>query len=567
MDEMEWDEGDVIQHGETLEKFFVFGCNSSPRKADHFVDRGKETGGSTTQSTSTLYAIKRDRSISVEMDDQLFLTNVKRGRKASNEGGEHLSRRKAGELFVDIPEDQMESPLSTPRGTHKNILVHASPRVIRTQSEDGSSEQEFQLFHSVSFAFCSVLCCRQQEFQLSTPVVRHSRSLALRRISSAVFNSPQFQVTTPSPARRQSSYGSSSGPEPMSIGTDDGLGRMDSISDEPDLETGKHDETDPPGHDVFSKPSARSGGPKATRRLPFHLKRQESDLFENEPTVTANDIAFLQADDSPNAEFKLGRRRTGKSPAEGTTPASSKRTNNRDDRRADQHLPTKDQDQDLTTQQSTFPRWGRSVQQQRIKRAVETFCLQDAQVIADGSALYALPCFRGKKEELMFITSHTLADVLKGRYDDGIDHYDIIDCRYPYEYAGGHIIGALNLFRAENIGEIMSWKDKDSNKRNVLIFHCEFSSQRGPAMMRLLRNTDRRHHADCYPYLCHPEIYLLEGGYKEFYAKYSHLCEPQNYVPMVHADHANDLKKFLTRSTSWHGRDFCFSKHSQTLLI
>ena len=32
-----------------------------------------------------------------------------------------------------------------------------------------------------------------------------------------------------------------------------------------------------------------------------------------------------------------------------------------------------------------------------------------------------------------------MANLIVGRYDDVIPNYRIIDCRYPYEYDGGHI--------------------------------------------------------------------------------------------------------------------------------
>jgi len=38
--------------------------------------------------------------------------------------------------------------------------------------------------------------------------------------------------------------------------------------------------------------------------------------------------------------------------------------------------------------------------------------------------------------------------------------------------------------------------------------------------LRYLRNEDRQSNKDNYPSLHHPEIYLLEGGYKAFYEKY-----------------------------------------------
>ena len=91
----------------------------------------------------------------------------------------------------------------------------------------------------------------------------------------------------------------------------------------------------------------------------------------------------------------------------------------------------------------------------------------------------------------------------------------IIDARYCYEYEGGHIRGAENFgmweeeaFLAEFFPPSLEEKpltpkplrstenenkenenivEKDTEKREIIIFHCEFSSARGPALMRLLR--------------------------------------------------------------------------------
>ena len=91
----------------------------------------------------------------------------------------------------------------------------------------------------------------------------------------------------------------------------------------------------------------------------------------------------------------------------------------------------------------------------------------------------------------------------------------IIDARYCYEYEGGHIQGAenfgtwneeifLNEFFPPSLeAKILTPKPKESvedtiqcnshpannesEKREILVFHCEFSSARGPALMRLLR--------------------------------------------------------------------------------
>ena len=138
--------------------------------------------------------------------------------------------------------------------------------------------------------------------------------------------------------------------------------------------------------------------------------------------------------------------------------------------------------------------------------------------------------------------------------------YVIIDCRYPYEYDGGHIAGALNLYTKDQVHDFLNEYhnnfpvvngNKNQRPNTVLIFHCEFSSERGPKMARFLRSQDRILNAEKYPLLSFPEIYIAEGGYKDFYPQYPTLCTPQGYTPMLHENHTEDLRQFRIKSRSW----------------
>ncbi|KAF7991914.1 hypothetical protein HCN44_010715 [Aphidius gifuensis] len=137
------------------------------------------------------------------------------------------------------------------------------------------------------------------------------------------------------------------------------------------------------------------------------------------------------------------------------------------------------------------------------------------------------------------IASDTLEKLIHGEFEDGIASYQIVDCRYPYEYEAGHIKGALNLYTKKLIEQhLMKPVDKkpvikpDKNKHHILIFHCEFSWKRGPNLSCYLRNIDRKLN-------------------KEHYPATRHLCSPQGYRPINHPDHDADLRKFRSISKSW----------------
>uniref|UniRef100_A0A8C8YU23 M-phase inducer phosphatase n=1 Tax=Prolemur simus TaxID=1328070 RepID=A0A8C8YU23_PROSS len=167
----------------------------------------------------------------------------------------------------------------------------------------------------------------------------------------------------------------------------------------------------------------------------------------------------------------------------------------------------------------------------------------------DFSKVCALPTVSGRHQDLKYVNPETVAALLLGKFQDLIEKFYIIDCRYPYEYLGGHIQGALNLYGQEELYNFFLKKPivpADAQKRIIIVFHCEFSSERGPRMCRSLREEDRA--LNKYPALHYPELYILKGGYRHFFPEYMVLCEPQSYCPMHHQDHKAELLRWRSQS-------------------
>ncbi|KAH0509974.1 M-phase inducer phosphatase 1 [Microtus ochrogaster] len=174
-------------------------------------------------------------------------------------------------------------------------------------------------------------------------------------------------------------------------------------------------------------------------------------------------------------------------------------------------------------------------------------------LIGDFSKGYLFHTVSGKHQDLKYISPEIMASVLNGKFANLIKEFVIIDCRYPYEYEGGHIKGAVNLHMEEEVEDFLLKKPivPTDGKRVIVVFHCEFSSERGPRMCRYVRERDRL--GNEYPKLHYPELYVLKGGYKEFFLKCQSHCEPPSYRPMHHEDFKEDLKKFRTKSRTWAG--------------
>lgn len=153
-------------------------------------------------------------------------------------------------------------------------------------------------------------------------------------------------------------------------------------------------------------------------------------------------------------------------------------------------------------------------------------------LIGDYSKAFLLQTVDGKHQDLKYISPETMVALLTGKFSSIVEKFVIVDCRYPYEYEGGHIKNAVNLPLERDAETFLLQRPImpcSLDKRIILIFHCEFSSERGPRMCRFIRERDRA--ANDYPNLYYPEMYILKGGYKEFFPQHPNFCEPQDYRP------------------------------------
>jgi M-phase inducer tyrosine phosphatase len=71
-----------------------------------------------------------------------------------------------------------------------------------------------------------------------------------------------------------------------------------------------------------------------------------------------------------------------------------------------------------------------------------------------------------------------MKNVLDNAFQDKYDSLYVVDCRFAYEYQGGHVKNALNF---ESVKKLYEFFFETNIRQNALIiFHCEFSQKRGP---------------------------------------------------------------------------------------
>ncbi|KAI1749435.1 rhodanese-like domain-containing protein [Xylaria castorea] len=170
----------------------------------------------------------------------------------------------------------------------------------------------------------------------------------------------------------------------------------------------------------------------------------------------------------------------------------------------------------------------------------------------------------GENDGIPRISRDTFLDLLDGNYNESFNQKVIIDCRFEYEYEGGHIDGAVNYNDKELLARHLFQTPMEG--KTILIFHCEYSVHRAPRMARHIRAEDRTTNVEFYPRLTYPEVYILEGGYSDFFKLERNRCYPQAYVEMDAEEHANTCERELgklqqKRKGIGRAKTFAFGHH------
>jgi hypothetical protein len=106
----------------------------------------------------------------------------------------------------------------------------------------------------------------------------------------------------------------------------------------------------------------------------------------------------------------------------------------------------------------------------------------DAIMDVDETYQLKLPSFvpEDKPDSLPRINQDTMISVLNGEYNDRYGQIMVIDCRFEYEYDGGHINGATNFNDKEKLARQLF--DSTITNNSLIVFHCEYSAHRAPLM-------------------------------------------------------------------------------------
>ncbi|PVH97284.1 Rhodanese-like protein [Periconia macrospinosa] len=197
-------------------------------------------------------------------------------------------------------------------------------------------------------------------------------------------------------------------------------------------------------------------------------------------------------------------------------------------------------------------------------------CLQSVMDV-DDVASPKLPHLPSEESDsLPRISDTTLVDVLNGNYDHLYSEKVIIDCRFEYEYTGGHIDGAVNYCDKDLLGDrLFSSESANTTTNTLIILHCEYSAHRAPLMAKFVRNHDRKVNSHRYPQLTYPEVYILDGGYSSFFASHRSRCFPQEYLRMDAEEHQDKcergMDKLRQRSKLSRAQTFAVGQRSPAL--
>ena len=128
---------------------------------------------------------------------------------------------------------------------------------------------------------------------------------------------------------------------------------------------------------------------------------------------------------------------------------------------------------------------------------------------------YATPSSNCQNSFLRYVSCSTVAAMLQGhRLTPRIRKGWVVDCRFAYEYYGGHIQGAVN-FPPRRVDELRRWLNERLDRNTAVVFHCEFSKARAPRICREIMGFMRH---------LQQNIFVMRSGYSQFHKQYPEWC-------------------------------------------
>jgi len=161
-------------------------------------------------------------------------------------------------------------------------------------------------------------------------------------------------------------------------------------------------------------------------------------------------------------------------------------------------------------------------------------------VVLDGLTIPVIPGINGHSNKHIRISAETTFDFITGKIKLPPGFKLLIwDARFIYEYEGGHIRGARR-FEVKNIRsqlEEIVRNARAQNEKYYVICYCQFSSSRAPKLRDILfsAETDIMLSERKGVQLFSEEdsrfrVFIVDGGYDQFFSKFPDLCEPRGYT-------------------------------------
>ena len=156
------------------------------------------------------------------------------------------------------------------------------------------------------------------------------------------------------------------------------------------------------------------------------------------------------------------------------------------------------------------------------------------------------------------VLAEAVAEMVCGKHAGSYDRVFVFDCRGMREYEAGHIHGAVPPDRVlVTLDHLMLGRKHFSDnykKPFALLFHCEFSQERAPAVASVWINLCDARWKSEYPGRRMPFLNLLiKSGYKTFVEGYEQLCcgmEQSKYLTQIGANKTDTQLWNRARSSS-----------------